>query len=451
MRRAFSGAAPKKRTAIVAVALFALVILTLLWTRISWAWSPVDDAGHVLSLRALIDENGILGGMSAYTQTMLSIDLSWGLFRPSYWLYPSLFYLLDPGPAHALRLVFAILAIGGPLTYFYRNGMRGPRFAFAAILLVASGSALYTGLFLVSLQELSGAAFIGLGLALNNRWARWLSWLIAAWFKAPFAWILIGQALIDWRRGRRTLAFVNGGSGVITLAIAVVMSRTGSYTASYSLDPYMIWYNAQNLLEPQVVLLPLLALWWLAVTQGKLTWTEGTVIFGVAWVGYTLQLLPWSVTAYYTGPISYFLGLFLVSLVGDQPRSISPTKTLFALSVPLILGTVLVANSIGTGFRINTAMFTFQSCLQDHPGKISILTGNLVYVTSSEEGPIRLVQNLQIAKPDWSGSITLGSIGSLGESPSHVDFILNAGPSNKELSGYVQVCGGETAQVYEKS
>ena len=442
----------RKRIIIGALASLPILIFLSLWASVPWVWSPVDDAGHALGLRDLVGQFGYVGGMGAHINGMFESDLSWGLFRPSYWVYPSLIYLLDPTSAHIVRVLLALVAIGGPLAYFYRNGLRGPSFGFASILLVAAGSALYVGLFLVSLQELSGAAFIGLGLLLRSRWMRWLSWLIAAWFKAPFAWILIGQAVIDWRQGRRLLSIVNGGSGVLTLAVAGLMSRSGTYTSSYALDPDRMWFNLQNLLEPQVVLLPLLLLWWLAVTEQRLSWSPETVVFGVAWAGYTTQLLPWGVTAYYSGPISYLLGLLLISsLCRKSLPPPGPARTLVGLAVPTVLGTVLVSNSLVLGLNINTAMVTLQGCLKDRPGSSAILQGNILYLTTSEEGPMRLGQNIQLEDPEWTGTIALGSMAPQDSLPTGIDLLLNAGPPLVPVpDSLVLVCGNDSAQVYSE-
>ena len=426
----------------------ALIGLVFVWLGINWAWSPVDDAGHVLALNALMEESGPIIGMARYALAMFEIDMSWGLFRPSYWLYPSLFYLLPTGPAHVVRLLMALVAIIGPLVHFYRQGIRGAKLVFIALLLVTAGSALYIGLFLVSLQELSGMAFIGLGLLVRNRWFRWISWTIAAWFKAPFAWLLIGQAIADWRRGDRKLALANGGMGVVTLGLAVVMSRTGSYTATYTIDPYMIWFNAQNLLEPINVVLLIVVLWWLIILQGRITWTSDTTVFAVGWLGYTAQLLPWSVTAYYMGPISFLLGLTLASMLNLPGTTVTPIKALIGWSVPAILGAIVVTDALLLGLRINNAMFTFQSCIQDETSTSAFLSGDVVYVTSSEEAPIRLKQNLTLLDPTWNGSIELLREDSPDFAPTTGDYLLIAGRSPIDTSVLTLVCSSQEASVY---
>jgi len=416
--------------------------------QIDWAWSPVDDAGHVLALNALIEESGPLSGTARYALTMFEIDLSWGLFRPSYWLYASFFYLLPTGPAHVVRLLMALLAIIGPLLHFYRQGIRGAKLVFIALLIVTAGSALYIGLFLVSLQELSGLAFVGFGLLVRNRWFRWLSWTIAACFKAPFAWLLIGQAIVDWRRGNRKLALANAGVGVGTLAIAVLLSRTGSYTANYTIDPSMIWFNAQNLLEPINVVLLIMVLWWLVVLQGRITWKSDTIVFAVGWIGYTAQLLPWSVTAYYMGPISFLFGLTLASMLRLPRTTVTPIKALIGWSVPVVLGTLVVTDALLLGFRINNAMFTFQTCIQGKTAASAFLSGDVVYVTSSEEAPVRIQQNIALLNPTWNGTVDLLGRDSLEFTPSAGEYLLVAGRSPIDTSDLMLVCSRGDALVF---
>lgn len=432
-----------------AAAAVGVAVIAIAWMQIAWAWSPVDDAGHAVALNALMDEHGVVQGMALYVQQMFNIDLEWGLFRPSYWVYPSVFYLLSPPAAHLVRLAMIIVALTGPILHFRRAGYRGSRLVMVILLLLASASSLYIGLFLVSLQELSALAFIGLGLAFPNRWFRLVMWTVAAWFKAPFSWLLIGQAIADWRRGRRRLAVANLAVGVLTLGLAVIMARQGSYTAKYGFDPFGIWANLQRLIEPMNALLLVAVVWWLAVTQSRVRRSPDTIIFGIGFAGYTAQMLPWGVTAYYMGPISFLLGLTLASLLGkvrDQ-RAIVP---LVALIVPALVAVILTTIPLLQGFRINGAMAGLQQCLQSRPGTSSVLQGNVIYVTTSEEAPIRLVQGLQLADPAWTGSVTLGGLAGDGRLPEGVDLLLTVGDRLPATpAGLTMVCDSWMAQAYE--
>lgn len=420
-----------------AIALVVLLVGTglTLWGSVDWAWSPIDDAGHVLALRTLIDGNGLLLGMVNYVLELIRVDLSWGLFRPAYWVYPSLFYLTDPAAAHVVRLVMLVVAIAGPLVHFRRQGLRGPALAFAAMLLVGAAAPLAIGLFLVSLQELSGLAFIGLGLLFPNRWVRLTLWTVAAWFKAPFAWILVGLAWSKWRDGKRKYALASAGIGFGTLALAAVFALNGSYSSGYGLDPYMMWHNAKNLVEPVNVVVVIVFLWWLFVTKGRVHRNSDTTIFGVAWLGYTLQLLPWSVTAYYMGPITFLLGLTLVStLVPSNDAAVTPLQALVGFSIPAVLMTVVVTDALTLGLRINDAMRTFEDCLLDRSGTTSIIQGDLVYVTTSPEAPLRLIQGLQLQDESWTGNVSIA-----GQEERVPDYVLGIGSPGETQSSEAQI------------
>lgn len=442
------------RLKFVIPAIMSLFLLVLIywWGRIPWTWSPVDDAGHVTALDEFVYLHGMLSGSLTYMLHLFHVDLEWGLFRPSYWVYPGLVYHVSPESAHVFRLLLAFVAIGGPLVYFRRCGLRGAQFLFATAMLAAAGSSLYVGLFLISLQELSGAAFIGLGLALKNRWLRLIAWTISAWFKAPFAWMLIGQAIVDWREGRRALAVSNGVTGVGTLGIAVVMARSGGYTSSYGFDPFMIWHNLQVLLEPMNSLLLVSLVWWLLVTKMQLRLGLSSLGFLIGWLGYTTQLLPWSVSAYYMGPISYLLGIFLISSLGSQQTLMSNSRKVLGLFVPVVIAAVLVSSPLQFGFQLQNAMKTFQDCLIERPGKDSTLQGHLVYLTTSPEGAIRLEQNLRLLDPAWTGTITLIDTQmeeSLGGS---TELLLHVGPEpNTTGEPLVLECEGPNAQVYRNT
>lgn len=434
---------------LVSLAILALIIW---WVRIPWTWSPVDDAGHVNAVGELVRTQGFISAFTSYTSQQFRADLDWGLFRPSYWAYPAFVYVLSSEGAHVVRLLMAFVAIAGPLIYFRRTGIRGPQFIFATAVLLAAGSSLYVGLFLISLQELSGAAFVGLGLALRNRWIRLAAWTIAAWFKAPFAWLLIGQAIVDWRMGRRALAISNGGIGVITLGIAAVMARSGGYTRGYGFDPFMMWHNLQVLLEPMNSLLLVALVWWLAITRLRLDFRITSIGFFVGWAGYTAQLLPWFVSAYYMGPISYLFGIFLISMLPTQAPSPTRVRSAIGLLAPTTIAVILVSSPLIFGFQLQNAMKTFQDCLIDRPGKTSVLHGHMVYLTSSPEGPIRLEQNLRLLDPDWTGQISLRDPAMSEEIDTSADLVLNVGwPLDTSNLPLVLECEGPNAQVYRTS
>src|SRR5204863_2081758 len=107
---------------------------------------------------------------------------------------------------------------------------------------LAADPSLYRGVWYLSLQELSGVCFVGLGLTSRRPGWRLAAFVTAAWFKAPFAWLLVGYgALLLVRRTGRWWGAAFVASGAVTLAAATVFARSGSYTAG-------LGYGADRLL-----------------------------------------------------------------------------------------------------------------------------------------------------------------------------------------------------------
>src|SRR5690349_14457078 len=74
----------------LAVLVVALAVTALL----PWEWSFIDDGGLLTVLHAKQKAYGTLAGIPADIYQMYLTDLSWGLFRPAYWVYCGTFYLL---------------------------------------------------------------------------------------------------------------------------------------------------------------------------------------------------------------------------------------------------------------------------------------------------------------------------------------------------------------------
>lgn len=441
---------PNFRMSRLAAALLIIAALaTLAWLLIDWEWSTIDDPGHVLALQAHVQQQGRIAGAFAYMGDLIEKDRSWALFRPSYWVYPAIFYQLPVAVAHAVRLLMVILAIAGPIIYFRRNGASRSRLAVTALLVFAAGSVLYQGLFLVSLQELSGAAFVGLGLLMRRSGWRVASWTVAAWFKAPFAWLLVGEAVVLWRRGERRLATVSGLIGAGTLVVSAIVSRGGTYTGAYSLDPVVIASNVSKLAVPSNVLLLVSVVWWLAATQTGLQRTPETLVFGVALIGYTVQLLPWMVDAYYMGPISYFLGLALVSLL-TQPSGVSGRAIAVGLVVPAVVALALVAIPLRQGLATNAVLAGLSHCLADRPTSATVILGELPYVTTSMEGPIRIAESVKLRNPKWTGTVQLETPDGEGlRDPSTTLYAVIGAGSLPAGRGAEVVCQARNLTVYE--
>src|SRR6266511_671970 len=65
-----------------------------------WEWSFIDDTGGREILHEQQDRHGTAAGVWHAVEVWYLLDLTWGLFRPSWWLYAGVLYLLPVGPAH---------------------------------------------------------------------------------------------------------------------------------------------------------------------------------------------------------------------------------------------------------------------------------------------------------------------------------------------------------------
>lgn len=78
------------------------------------------------------------------------------------------------------------------------------------------------------------------------------------------------------------------------------------------------------------------------------------------------------------------------------------------------------------------------------------MAGNLLYVTSSPEGPIRIMGALTLNDPSWKGSIILEDLessGFLNPSTSHYLTVGNAQVPTGRIA--TQVCQGSAVTLYE--
>lgn len=425
--------------------------LAILWLVIPWAWSPVDDSGLVIQIGEKVDGLGRLSGTFSQLSALYQWDENWGLFRPAYWVYQALFFQLPVSIAHLVRLFMVFAVVLGPVVYFRRSGASSSRLWLTLLITTAAASTLYQGLFLVSLQELSGAAFIGVGLMARRNSTRIAFWLVAALFKAPFAWILIGNSVFLWRQKKHLQAGISGGMGVVVLAASTVWSRNGDYTSRYRMNPLDlgIYENFSRLVEPMNALLLVGLLWWLIVTNSSVKRHEDALLFLVAWVGYTLTMIPWGVTAYYMGPISYLFGIFLASVLVNA-RNVSGRQVLVALLMPAFVAFWLTRITLNLGFEINSVMLQSKQCIAPLSGSTTVIVGNLLYVTSSPEGAIRIMEQVRMEDPNWSGSVTMENAdrsGFLDPDASH--YLLIGATSVPEGRSVKKVCSGSAIALYE--
>lgn len=390
------------------VAAISFILLTI-WALVPWQWSSVDDPGQALAMRELIASNGPVWAILERVGQLALGDYNGGVFRPIAWIYPPLLYWMPVGPAHVVRLIMVMLIIIGPLAYFRRSGATPARLIVTLFILLIAAGSLYQGLILLSVQEVGGMALISLGLLFRRSTPRLIAWILAAWFKGPFVWILFGYAFVLWRDGRKKLALTSGVVGLFTLAINVWWSTNGTYTSRYQINPLdpELWNSASRLLEPFNGAILLAVLWWIVVTQTGPRIRPDFPIFAVAAVGYYLQMVPWGFTAYYMGPISFFLGLLLVSLLSDPPRELPLWRVLTALAVPLLLATWILKGSMTWVFQTNEILRQASQCLAEYPESSTRVVGDWLYLTTSDEGPFRLGQNIQFFDPEWTGEIFL--------------------------------------------
>lgn len=384
--------------AVVAVLGAALAIW---WVLIPWSWSMIDDPGFVVSIRAAIEEHGFLQGLISHSVDMAQGDVAWGLFRPAYWLYPSFVYWLPIGAAHLVRLFLLVVAISGPLVVLRRRGAEWRVLTVAGAVMLSGATTLMFGLFNVSLQELSGAAFVGLGLWMRGPWARIALWTVAAWFKSPFAWLLVGQAIVLWRVGRRRAALASAGLAAVTLLTAAVMARGGGYTGAYASDRVLsvVMANLSLLVDPNLIVPMVLTAWWLVLTRQRPVLDSAGVALGVGFVGYTLQMLPWGVSGHYQGGIAYLLTGFLALLLTDA-YAVSRARLRLAVLIPVLVATPIAVLSVWSVLEKNARFRGLTECLVAHPNGSFIVSKSF-----GVEASDRLAQNARLSDPGWAGVV----------------------------------------------
>lgn len=389
----------------------------------------IDDPGLVISVRDAIDAHGVIPGLLAHIGQMAQGDTTWGLFRPAYWVYPSLVYWLPIGIAHLFRLMLLVVAIVGPLAALRRRGASWRLVAAAACVMLAGSTTLMLGLNHVSLQELSGAAFVGLGLWIRNPWGRVASWTVAAWFKSPFAWLLVGDAIVAWRMGARRRAAVTAVIAVTTLAAAAVMARTGSYTSSYLESDGLLGVvtaNAGRLVDVNLLLPIVAAAWWFAFTRTRPRFDAQVLVLLVGLLGYTAQMLPWRVTGYYQGGIAYLLTLGLAYML-TEPAPMRRSRLLVALVAPIVAALLAVSSGVADVLTTNARYRQITDCL--------VAMSQARVVVAPEFGPeaaVRIAQNAHLNDPDWPGFVTYAAdVSELTQAPPGSVLIV----SDAEASG----------------
>jgi hypothetical protein len=338
-----------------------------------------------------------------------------------------------------------VVTIAGPFFYFRRIGFQRLSLMFVGVILLVGASGLYEGLLLLSIQEVGGTMFVSIGLAINRPGWRWVFFLLAALFKAPFAWILVGYSVYLFRTGERRKAWYNAGSAAAVLIIGVALSRSGSYTQRYRLDPLdpELWKSAAQILDPVNAALLAAVLWWLVATKSRLVRRSEFPIFAVGFAGYYIQMIPWGFTAYYMGPISFLLGLLLLSVIAPKSGA-SKAEMLVGLLLPVVIAISVLRGSFEFVMRTNGIISDSTQCLVQAKAERTSIEGSWLYLTTSPEGPIRLTQNIKYFFDDWSGQAALS--GEISD-PTHV-LLVNQSDGLRNIGG-VEVCKRDLVSVIQ--
>ncbi|NHC46364.1 hypothetical protein [Motilibacter aurantiacus] len=315
-----------------------LVAVLMLWALLPWEWSLVDDALYVEQSRAARSADGLLG-LFQMGWDMREADVGAGVFRPSFYAIEPWFYALPVAGARTLRLALFLLVLLAPAVLVRR--LAGGRWALAVGTAVAVGlanRALYDQLFFPSLQELWGLAFIALGLLAPRPWLRTVAWVIAAGWKAPFAWLLLVYALSLAVRRRWLHAAVTAAAGLGSILYSAYLQRSGWYTAGYTFT----FDDLPRIVESTVKwgAAPGLALIALAATRGRREGRDeggaavrarrdqlhdGYILLGTGLL-YLATLTPWSPgSSYYFAPPIWLgaTGLLLILVQHTSPRELA--------------------------------------------------------------------------------------------------------------------------------
>jgi hypothetical protein len=435
------------------VACAALVAYALL----PWEWSFVDDDGSISRLTGAQATYGWLPGIAQATYESMRFDLSWGLFRPAYWVYTATFYALPVGVAHALRLAMLAVAVAGPVAIVARRTVARRtatrrRLAMSSLtgLALLADPSLYLGLWYPSLQELSALSCVGLGLLVPRRVAvRVVLFAFAAWFKAPFVWLLLAYGIALWlRRESRRSALLALGLAAVTLTGIALFAHGGFYEGSMHLTTRQLRTNldlVSGLIGPALITVVggVLAL-------GTRTRTPSALSIAMLTGGlaYLANLLPWGlgIGSYYAAPWVYLLTTGTVLLLCDGP---TPSRTLMAGTLSACVAWVVLTDlpmlhqGLGTASNVNE----LRDCVMRLPDRSAIGYNRV-------EGWIRLQQIVLRHKPGWHGHIYLVVAGATGAANNgqQLDYYIEQhgyprGADNLR-SGPV-VCGTSQSTVYQ--
>ena len=311
----------RSRPAVMHLALVTVGLILLIgWAVKPWQWSLVDDPDYRLGLLKAQQEDGWLGGILERVNVAYTYDRIGGQFRPFLWVYSATFYLLEPGLAHALRLLLLLVAVGsvGLAVRQRLVGVVEPVLTWMVLLwamaAVASVRGLYDGLAFLSIMELPTVTFVAVAIADRNP-ARRVLWLsLASLCKTPVVGGLFAVAVVLYRDARRGLALTALLAGVVIVLWARDFALGGSYTANYALTLASAQSTLVGLgrqLGLPVLVLASALLW----VRSRPRVSADAFIVGSAGFGYVVLLLPWGSSSGYNLATPAFLLVFCAVLV----------------------------------------------------------------------------------------------------------------------------------------
>ncbi|NJC70106.1 hypothetical protein HC031_10345 [Planosporangium thailandense] len=449
-------AATPRRVRVRWVLLGVLLVVGVLAAiaRLPWEWSFIDDSALLDVVNPQVRAHGPVGGFVTAAYEMYRIDLTWGLFRPAYWLYVAGFYQLPVGVAHAIRVAMLVTVFVGAVSAVVdrASGQRRAVLTAWTLLAVAANGALFMGIWYPSLQELSALCFVGLGLVARRRpWLLFACWLVAAWFKSPFAWLLLAHGLLLCRRrSERVVGVVMTVSAVATLGGAAVLARTGQYTtAGTQLSLKVMHAHADTALgllgAPALVVLAGALVFGSRLDRGRdpLAWS---LLAGGA--GYLVNLLPWRTDAHYASPYLFLVTVGALVALRDVD-GLAPRRALAGLVVPLLLSGAVVSDTALNGWSTLTNVTGLRDCVRGLPAR-SVVGFNRA------EAWARLDAIVRAHDPGWTGRVVLvpdgqtaGQVGA--ERVDRIDYYIHQasyGPGTPALMAGAVVCRTRQSTVY---
>lgn len=448
-----------RRWVLIGLAVVVAGLLSWFYERHAWEWSFVDDSGNRTAALAAYRHHGVLGGVGTVFHDYATAGHAFGRFQPFYWLLVPIFYLMPAGPAHLVRLLVVVGALVTPAVAARRRAARLGAGAFVVpawcALVLAANIDLYNGLNFLSLQEVTGAFLVGVGLAVPGDRTRTVIWALAALTKEPFAWLLLawGIALIISRRGR-ILGAVSAAGGLGCLATAAIFARTGTYSSRiFDLSPHVIRAGATSMVHKSLPGLAVLLLgaWLLNVRPSWLLPRDAaTWAVGAAGALYAANVIPWGdLGEWYAIAPLYLLGCAL-SLAAAENLSVvrwqAPRRWPALAVAAVLLVPVFVAATPKIRLQLNRND-TYVSLRQ---WASSLPSNGVLIGTNGIEAATRLTEVVKLHEPTWNDRVVFvpadGSY--VGPRPDYYVTTTDDGAVDPKLTGAI-VLTAPRATVYK--